>query len=106
MFSLFADPTLTVESLVGVMQKLTSDKTRRSEVCRKVLEWGTHTPDSYLYEVDTKYTTEKEKTNVLADVYINSRPDSSWKHLAETLYRNNEFAAAKEAKSFIQQNGE
>ena len=65
-----------------------------------------HTPDSYLDEVDTKYTTEKEKTNVLADVYINSRPDSSWEHLVQTLYVNNEVAAAKEAKSFLQQNGE
>ena len=72
----------------------------------KVLEWEYNTPDSYLDEVDTKYTTEKEKTNVLADVYINSRPKSSWKHLVETLYENNEVAAAKEAKSFLQQNGE
>ena len=73
---------------------------------RKVLRWRGHTPDSYLDEVDTKYTTEKEKTNVLADVYINSRPDSSWKHIVETLYKKNEVAAAKEAKSFLQQNGE
>ena len=76
------------------------------KVWEKVLEWGAHTPDSYLDEMDTKYTTEKEKTNVLADVYINSRPDSSWQHLVETLYKNNEVAAAREAKSFLQQNGE
>ena len=77
----------------------------------EVLEWVNHyhlvhTPDSYPDEVDTKYTTEKEKTNVLADVYINSRPESSWEHLVQILYENNEFAAAKEAKTFLQQNGE
>ena len=71
----------------------------------EVLRLG-HTPNSYLNEVDTKYTTEKEKTNVLADVYINSRPKSSWEHLVITLYHYNEVAAAKEAKSFLQQNGE
>ena len=72
-----------------------------------VLRWRTYTPDSYLDEVDTKYTTEKEKTNVLADGYINIRPESSWEHLVKTLYYvNNEVAAAKEAKSFLQQNGE
>ena len=71
----------------------------------KVLKW-INTPYSYLDEVDTNYSTEKEKTNVLADVYINSRPESSWLHLVKTLYYAGELAAAKEAKSFLQQNGE
>ena len=95
-----------MDNFVEVMKKLTSDKKRRREVWEKVLKWKNYTPDSYLDEVDIKYTTEKEKTNVLADVYINSRPNSSWKHLVYTLYENNEVAAAKEAKSFLQQNGE
>ena len=105
-FPLFADPTLTVSSLVGVIEKVTPDKERRRKVWGKVLEWNDVSPDSYLDEVDTNYSTEKEKTNVLADVYINSRPDSSWEHLVETLYYAGELAAAKEAKSFLQQNGE
>ena len=68
--------------------------------------WSSFTTYSYLDEVYTKYTTEKEQTNVLADVYINNRPDSSWHHLVEILYGEGELAAAKEAKSFLQQNGE
>ena len=88
------------------MEKTTSDKERRREVWRKVLGWKCHTPDSYLDEIDTKYTNEKEKTNVLADVYINSRPDSSWEHVLKTLYYSGQLVAAKEAKSFLQQNGE
>ena len=103
---LFADPTLTVDNLVGVMQKVTSDKEKRREIWRRVLEWEIHTPDNYLGNIDTKYTTEKEKTNVLADVYINSRPASSWEHLVKTLRYNDQVVAAKEAKSFLQQNGE
>ena len=95
-----------MENLVEVLKKLTSDKEKRREVWEEVLRWEYHTPGSYLDEVDTKYITEKEKTDVLADVYINSRPDSSWEHLVESLYGNNEVAAAKEAKSFLQQNGE
>ena len=73
---------------------------------RKVLRWEYRAPHSYVDEVYTKYTTEKEQTNVLADVYINSRPDSSWHHLVETLYEEGELATAKEAKPFLQQNGE
>ena len=102
----FADSTLTVSSLVRVMDKVTSEKERRRMVWWKVLRWNYRIPDSYLDKVDTNYTTEKEKTNVLADVYINSRPDSSWEHLVKTLYDAGELVAAKEAKPFLQQNGE
>ena len=105
-FPFFADPTLTLDNFIGVIDKVTPDKERRREVWGKVLRWNYHTPDSYLDEVDTNYSTEKEKTNVLADVYINSRPESSWEHLAKTLYDAGELVAAKEAKSFLQQNGE
>ena len=105
-FSFVADPTLTLDNFIGVIDKVTPDKERRREVWGKVLKWKYRTPGSYLDEVDTNYTTEKEKTNVLADVYINSRPHSSWEHLVETLYDAGELAAAKEAKSFLQQNGE
>ena len=101
---MFADPTLTVDSLVGVMEKVTSDEGRRRKVWKEVLEWDYRTPSSYL-DVYTKYTTDKEKTHALADFYVNSRPESSWQHLVQTLYAKGELAAAKEAKSFLQQNG-
>ena len=103
---MFAEPTLTVDNLVGVMEKVTSDKEKRKKVWREVLRWEDDAPDSYLDEVYTKYTTEKEQINVLADVYINSRPDSSWHHLVKTLYKEGELAAVKEAKPFLEQNGD
>ena len=102
---MFADPTLTVDSLVGVMEKVTSDEGRRRKMWEEVLKWKYGTPSSYLDEVYTKYTTDKEKTHALADVYVNSRPESSWQHLVQTLYAEGELAAAKEAKSFLQHNG-
>ena len=102
---MFADSTLTVDSLVGVMEKVTSDEGRRREVWEKVLEWDFTTPFSYLDEVYTKYTTDKEKTHALADVYVNRRPKSSWQYLVQTLYAKDELAAAKEARSFLQQSG-
>ena len=105
MASYTADPTLTVDSLVGVMEKVTSDEGRRRKVWEEVLKCEYHTPSSYLDEVYTKYTTDKEKTHALADVYVNSRPESSWQHLVLTLYAEGELAAAKEAKPFLQHNG-
>ena len=88
-----------------IMEKVTSDEGRRRKVWERVLRWRCATPSSYLDEVYSKYTTAKEKTHALADVYINSRPESSWQHLLQTLYDESEVAAAKEAKSFLQQKG-
>ena len=42
----------------------------------------------------------------LADVYVNIKPRSSWQHVVSVLYDEYELAAAKEAKSFVSQNGE
>ena len=100
---MFSDPTLTVESLVGVMEKVTSDKGRRRKVWEEVLRWNYVTPSSYLDEVYLKYSTAEEKTHALADVYVNSKPDSSWQHVVQILYDESELAAAKEAKPFLQQ---
>ena len=90
-----------------VMEKVTSDEGRRREVWGSVLEWNYMskytTPFSYLDEVYSKYPTAKEKTHALADVYVNSRPESSWQHLLQTFYAKGEVAASKEVKSFLQQ---
>ena len=92
------------------MEKVTSDEGRRRKVWESVLKWELDiftitTQSSYLDEVYTKYTTDEEKTHALADVYVNSRPESSWQHLVQTLYGEGELVAAKEAKSFLQQYG-
>ena len=84
---------------------MTSDEETRKKVWGRVLDLDGATPSSYLDEVYSKYTTAEEKTHALADVYVNSRPESSWQHLVKTLYAESELAAAKEAESFLQQNG-
>ena len=96
-----------MESLVGVMEKVTSDERRRRKVWKSVLksDYMYDNPSSYLDKVYLKYSMAEGKTHALADVYVNSRPDSSWQHLVQTLYAESEMAAAKEAKPFLQQNG-
>ena len=103
---MFLDPTLTVESLVGVMEKVISDEERRRKVWKTMLKMDyvyDTLSSSYLDEVYLKYSTAEEKTRALADVYVNSRPRSSWQHLVQILYCESEMAAAKEAKPFLQQ---
>ena len=103
---MFLDPTLTVESLVGVMEKVISDEERRRKVWKTMLKMDyvyDTLSSSYLDEVYLKYSTAEEKTHALADVYVNIRPGSSWQPLVQTLYKESELAAAKEAKPFLQQ---
>ena len=98
----FAEPSLTADKLVGVMELVTPGVETRRKVWGKVLWWDWFTPESYLDEVYTGYT---NKPSDLADVYINSHPESSWKHLVRSLYESDEMAAAKKAKSYLEQNG-
>ena len=72
----------------------------------EVLEWNGDTPSSYIDEVYTQYTSAREKTLALSDVYVNIRPDSSWQHVGGELYLQSELAGAKGAKSYIQTDGE
>ena len=82
---------------------MTSDEGRRRKVWKSVLWWKGATPYAYLDEAYSKYASAKEKTHALADVYINSRPESLCRHLHQASYAKCEMAAAKEAKSFLQQ---
>ena len=82
---------------------MTSDEEKRKKVWERVLDLDGATPSSYLDEVYSKYKTVEEKTHALADVYVNSRPGSSWQYLVQTLYAESELAAAEEAMPFLRQ---
>ena len=94
---LSTDPTLTLENVSGAMEKVSVDKRRR--VWEEVLERGA------VEEIYNSHSSEEEKLHSCANSYI-SKPDSSWEDLVELLYMYGEMAAAKKAKSFLQQKGE
>ena len=45
---------------------------------------------------------EEEKLHRCADIYASCATHSSWQHLNEVLYYNNEMKAARKAKAFLQ----
>ena len=94
------EPTLTVENVVGVMEKVAVE--RRKEVW---FGWGI-VPDPQLEEIYHKFSTEEQRIHACADIYVNCHPDSSWTDLHQGLYALNEMTAAKKVKSFIPQTGE
>ena len=94
------EPTLTVENVVGVMEKVAVE--RRKDV------WSEEdiVPDPHLEEIYQKYSSEEQRIHACADVYVNCHPDSSWTDLCQGLYGWNEMTAARKAKTFIPQTGE
>ena len=92
------DATLTVDNVTTVMELVTAD--RMMEV------WGRLGVHKSLVEMATRnLLTPKKKTRACVDLYLNCHPNTSWKNIATGLYRCEEMAAAKEAKTFYHQNG-
>ena len=97
MSSLSPDPTLTVENVTRVMEKVTVDERRR--VWERVLGEGA------VEQIYSNHSSEEEKLHSCAVAYVTCKPDSSWKELVQKLYNWGGMAAAKEAKAFLQQRG-
>ena len=93
------DPTLTVENVVGVMEKVAVERRK------KVWSGWDILPGPQLEEIYQKYSTEGQRIHACADFYVNCRPHSSWTHLHLGLYGWNEMTAVRKAKTFIPQTG-
>ena len=48
-----------------------------------------------------KYSTDNEKNHAIADYYVNCHLQAEWEHLTRRLYMEDEFALARESKSFM-----
>ena len=94
---LSTDLTLTLENVSGSMEKVSVDK--RKQVWEVVLG------EEAVEEIYSSHSSEEKKLHSCTDSYI-SQPDSSWEDLVELLYWHGEMAAAKKAKSFLQQKSE
>ena len=91
--SLFPDPTLTVDDVTKVMDKIEGDKwwvMRRLGLPRSLWE-----------EIERRYCTDSEKSRAYADYYVHVHPDASWRQLTEILIIEEEYTAARESKSFM-----
>jgi hypothetical protein len=95
----FSEPTLTVENVARVMEKVAVE--RRKEVWSKRI-----IPGPQLEEIYQKYSTEEQRIRACADIYVNCLLDSSWTRLCWELYIVNELTIARKAKTFLPQTGE
>ena len=121
MVQISPDPTLTVENVTDVMEKVTEVKRRQvwGAVLRYEKDWQWRRgPNSrslpsptlrsdpkVLIEIYSSHSSEKEKTHACSDVYVNCRPESSWEHLTTLLYREDELTAVHQARPFLPPRG-
>ena len=94
---MFPDPTFTVTNVTKAVEKVTVDK--RRQVWKEVLG------EAVVEEIYSSHSSEKDKLHSCAETYVTIKPNSSFDDLVYWLYRCREMAAAKEAKSFLPQNG-
>ena len=88
-----ADPTLTVDDVTKVINKIEKNKL-------KVMKW-IDVPESLLEEVERRYSTDSEKSHAYAYYYVHIHPDASWEHLTTKLWSEKKLSAAKDSKSFM-----
>ena len=89
------DPTMTVDGVTQVLDKIKGDK---AKVMRTILDIPSPLVDEIM---ERSYSTKSEKSRAFADVYVNIHHNPSWEHLTYCMYSMEEFASARESKSFM-----
>ena len=117
MVQISLDPTLTVENVTDVVEKVIEVKRRQvwGAVLRYESRWrGRRGPNirllppsdpEILKEIYSSHSSEKEKTHACSDVYVNCHPESSWEHLTSRLYEKDEMTAVDQARPFLPPRG-
>ena len=81
------DPTLTVERVTGVMEKV-EDSLGVGSVLG--------VPDSKWAEIKENYSTEREQNCAYGEYWVNTHWGASWERLASVLYHLEEKTALEE----------
>ena len=102
-FLIYPDPSLTVETILGVMEKVTDGMAK--EIWRTLFLHNITLGDDLFEDISSKCSTERELMHTYADIYVNCHPDSSWDNLALVLYVCEETAAVEEVRSYLNPRG-
>ena len=87
---------MTVDNVTQILNKIPADKWWKvMDECELDIPWP------LLGEIQKRYSTDTEKNHACADYYVNCHPDAEWKRLTMTLYAMEEYALARESKSFM-----
>ena len=68
--------------------------------------WERVLREEAVQEIYSSHSSEEERLQYCSETYATTKVNSSWEELVQKLYIHGELAAAKKAKSFLQQKGE
>ena len=88
------DPTLTVENVTEVMREVGNWK-------RVMGVFGLGIPDSKLQEVKQQSYTERDRSHLVGEYWVNTHPNPSWTRLADVLYEEGEDSALMMVKQYL-----
>jgi hypothetical protein len=88
---------MTVDNVTQVLNKVPGDK------WEEVMSGGLDIP---LPLCEGRYSTDTRRNLACANYYVNYHPEAEWEYLTAELYNNEEFALARESKSFMSTNTE
>ena len=92
---------MTVDNATQILNKIPKDKWEKVMGEELGVGLGLGIPEPVLEEIQWRYSTDTGKNHACAEYYVNCHPQAEWGHLSICLYQNDEFAPAKEAKSFM-----
>ena len=95
------DPTLTVDNVSRVMEKIKPKE--KQPLLKEMLVL-----DSIFDKIQSsgKYPTASEMEAAAVDIYVNCHPSPSWERLARALYHRHQVAAVDEVRSYLSPRGE
>ena len=95
------DPTLTVDNVSRVMEKV--EPKERQPLLKEMLVL-----DSIFNEIQSsgKYPTALEVEAAAVDIYVNCDPWATWEKSAKSLYRHHQVAAVEQVRSYLPPRGE
>ena len=85
---------MTVDNVTQILNKIPGHKWEG-------VMGGLRIPRPLLEEIQRRYSTDTEKNHACADYYVNYHPDAVWDNLTAGLCSYEEFALARESKSFM-----
>ena len=87
---------MTVDNVTQILNKIPAGK------WKEMMGGGElGIPRPLLEEIQRRHSTDTEKNHTCANYYVNCHPDAEWRHLTKSLYNIDEYALARESKSFM-----
>ena len=89
-----SDPTLTVENVMEVMGEM-------GDWGRVAGMFGLEIPYSKLQEIKQQSYTERDRSRLAGEYWVNTDPNASWRTLADVLYKEGEDSARRMVKQYL-----